>query len=129
MSNTTIPSRGDRELKCIKQLGLYKLLFSQKAAFCFVLLFVSTAIVIFSGWAVCKHYIDSSTFGTVIVTFGGIAATIAGIYNIVHGINDRASMQIAATTTAPPSAPPPPPAPPAPPLDPATANLPSKGTL
>ena len=99
----------------IKQLGLYKLLFSQKVAFCFVLLFISTAIVVFSGWAVCKHYIDSSTFGTVIVTFGGITATLAGVYNIIHGMNDRAAMQIQATVaTTPP---------------PANSNLPPNGTL
>jgi hypothetical protein len=108
----------EKVLTGIKQLGLYKLLFSQKVAFCFVLLFISTAIVAFSGWAVCKHIIDSSTFGTVIVTFGGIAATIAGVYNIVHGMNDRAAMQSQC-------APPPPPAPPLP----ADANLPPNGTL
>jgi len=100
----------------IKQLGLYKLLFSQKVAFCFVLLLVSTSIVVFSGWAVCKHIIDSSTFGTVIITFGGITATIAGVYNIVHGMNDRAAMQ---AQCAPP---------PASPL-PVDANLPLNGIL
>lgn len=84
----------------IRQLGFYKLLFSQKVAFCFVLLFISTAIVAFSGWAVYKHIIDSSTFGTVVVTFGGITATLAGVYNIVHAINDRASMQIDAASNA-----------------------------
>lgn len=108
----------ERELTCLKQFGLYKLLFSQKAAFCFVLLFISTVIVGFSSWAVCKHFIDSSTYGTVIVTFGGIVATLAGIYNIVHGINDRAAMQIQAAAPPPVLTPPP-----------ADANLPSKGTL
>ena len=99
----------------IKELGLYKLLFSQKVAFCFVLLFVSAAIVVFSAWAVCKHIIDSSTFGTVIVTFGGVTSTIAGVYNIIHGMNDRAAMQI----QNPPAVQPPPP----------DANLPPNGTL
>src|SRR5271170_1874195 len=105
----------ERIMTSIKQLGLYKLLFSQKAAFCFVLLFVSTAIVVFSGWAVCKHIIDSSTFGTVIVTFGGISATIAGVYNIVHGMNDRVAMQVQNAQPQPPL--------------PANANLPPNGTL
>lgn len=66
----------------------------------------------FSAWAVCKHVIDSGTFGVCFGTFGGIMATIAGIYNIVHSMNDRAALQIsqdnsAANTTvvniAPPS--------------------------
>lgn len=105
----------ERIMTSIKQLGLYKLLFSQKVAFCFILLFISAAIVVFASWAVCKHIIDSSTFGTVIVTFGGITATIAGVYNIVHGMNDRAAMQ---TQNAPP-----------PPAPPANANLPSNGIL
>jgi hypothetical protein len=88
----------ERVLTKICQLGIYKLLFSAKVAFCFVLLFISTAIVIFSGWAVCKHIIDSATFGTVVVTFGGIAATLATIYNVIHGMSDRVAMQIAANT-------------------------------
>lgn len=91
----------ERELTSTKQLGLYKLLFSQKVAFCFILQFISTIIVAFSAWAVCKHIIDSATFGAVVATYGGITATIAGVYNIVHGINDRAAAQIvAATATA-----------------------------
>jgi len=88
MSEDVSP-KPDRILRSIQQLGLYKLLFSQKAAFCFILLITAIAIVIFSSWAVCKHIIDSSTYGTIIMTFGGIAATLAGIYNVVHGMNDR----------------------------------------
>lgn len=114
MNEVTVLQKTEQVLSSVKQLGLYKLLFSQKVAFCFVLLFITTGIVIFSSWAVCKHYIDSATYGTVIITFGGITATIAGIYNIVHGINDRAAMQIAANNTPP--APPP-------------SNLPPNGTL
>jgi hypothetical protein len=98
MNEVSILQKMDQGLTSIKQLGLYKLLFSQKVAFCFVLLFISTAIVVFSAWAVCKHVIDSSTFGTVIVTFGGITATLAGVYNIVHALNDRTAMQITADT-------------------------------
>ena len=108
----------DKVWTSIEQLGFYKLLFSQKAAFCFVLLFISTAIVVFSGWAVCKHIIDSSTFGTVIVTFGGITATVAGVYNIVNGMNDRAAIQAAASVAPDP-----------PPPLPANANLPPTGVL
>lgn len=128
MNEVTILQRTEQILTSIKQLGLYKLLFSQKVAFCFVLLFISTAIVAFSGWAVCKHIIDSATFGTVIVTFGGITATLAGVYNIVHGMNDRAAMAACAPQAAPAA-----PAPdatqaqPAPP--PPNPNLPPNGTL
>ena len=133
MDPVSFLQRTEQELTCLKRLGLYKLLFSQKAAFCFVLLFITTGIVGFSSWAVCKHFIDSSTYGTVIVTFGGIVATLAGIYNIVHGINDRAAMQVqaaaataaavtaTATATATVAAPLTPP--------PADANLPPNGTL
>jgi hypothetical protein len=116
MNITNFRQVEDRVFSSIKQLGLYKLLFSAKVAFCFVLLFVSLSIVVFSAWAVCKHIIDSSTFGTVVMTFGGITATIAGVYNIVHGINDRAALQ--AYTNIPP----------APPLPPGS-NLPPNGTL
>lgn len=118
MSEATLLQREERILTSIKQLGLYKLLFSQKAAFCFVLLFISTAIVVFSCWAVCHHIINPSTFGIVIVTFGGITSTLAGIYNIVHGMNDRASMQMSTNITYSP----------APPLPPSAA-LPPNGTL
>src|SRR5271166_1422827 len=90
--------RIQRVLTFIQTLGLYKLLFSAKVAFCFILLFVSTDIVIFSAWAVCKHIIDPSTFGTVVVTFGGIVATLGAVYNIVHGMTDRTVMQINANT-------------------------------
>lgn len=126
MSEVSILQRTEQVLTDVKRLGLYKLMFSQKVAFCFVLLFISTAIVAFSGWAVCKHIIDSATFGTVIVTFGGITATLAGVYNIVHGMNDRAAMAACAQPGAPalpaaPAAPLPPPPP-----DP---NLPPNGTL
>lgn len=126
MNEVAILQRTEQMLTSIKQLGLYKLLFSQKAAFCFVILFVMTGIVGFSSWAVVKHYLDSATYGTVIVTFGGIVATLAGVYNIVHGINDRAAMAACAQPGAPalpaaPAAPLPPPPP-----DP---NLPPNGTL
>lgn len=112
----------------IKQLGLYKLLFSQKVAFCFVILFIMTGVVVFSSWAVVKHFIDSSTYGTVIVTFGGIVATLAGIYNIVHGMNDRAALAAQAALGTPPPPPPPVVAPVVNPPPP-DANLPPNGTL
>jgi hypothetical protein len=128
MSEVPILQKLEQGLTSIKQLGLYKLLFSQKVAFCFVLLFISTAIVVFSGWAVCKHIIDSATFGTVIVTFGGITATLAGVYNIVHGMNDRAAMAVMAQPAAPATDTQP--APPAAPAQPAPdPNLPPNGTL
>lgn len=120
MNEVTILQRTEQILTSVKQLGLYKLLFSQKVAFCFVILFIMTGVVAFSSWAVVKHYIDPSTYGTVIVTFGGIIATIAGIYNIVHGINDRTAMQIQANAAQPPAPSPPPPS---------NANLPPNGTL
>jgi len=117
MNEAAVLRETERVLMSIKQLGLYKLMFSQKVAFCFVLLLVTTGIVVFSSWAVCKHIIDSSTYGTVIVTFGGITATLAGVYNIVHGMNDRAAIAAMAGQPAPP-----------PPLPP-DANLPPNGTL
>lgn len=123
MNEVAILQRTEQLLTSIKQLGLYKLLFSQKVAFCFVILFIMTGIVGFSSWAVVKHYIDPSTYGTVIVTFGGIVATLAGIYNIVHGINDRAAMAIQAGAATPTPAPTPPPP------TPASPNLPPNGTL
>lgn len=115
MNEVSVIQKTEQILKSIHQLGFYKLMFSQKAAFCFVLLFVSTAIVAFSAWAVYRHIIDSSTFGTIVITFGGITATIASVYNIVHGINDRAAMQAnSIPTTQPPTT---------------DTNLPNKGIL
>jgi hypothetical protein len=131
MDEVSFLQRAERGLTSIKQLGLYKLLFSQKVAFCFVILFIMTGVVAFSSWAVVKHYLDPATYGTVIVTFGGIVATLAGIYNIVHGMNDRAALaaQAAMAGQAVPPPPPPPvvavPLPPPPP----DANLPPNGTL
>jgi hypothetical protein len=94
MNEAIILQKTEQVLSSVKQLGLYKLLFSQKVAFCFVILFVMTGVVIFSSWAVVNHFIDPSTYGTVIITFGGVITTIAGIYNIIHGMNDRATMAI-----------------------------------
>jgi hypothetical protein len=119
MNEVSFLQKAEQTLTSIKQLGLYKLLFSQKVAFCFVILFIMTGVVVFSSWAVVKHFIDPSTYGTVIVTFGGIVATLAGIYNIIHGMNDRAAL--AAQVQAAAAAPLPPP--------PANANLPPNGTL
>lgn len=118
MHEVNLLQKTEQALTSIKQLGLYKLLFSAKVAFCFVLLFISTGIVIFSSWAVCKHIIDPSTYGTVIVTFGGITATLAGIYNIVHGMNDRAALAAQAAVATQQLSPPP-----------ANANLPPNGTV
>jgi hypothetical protein len=99
MRPLTLMQKINQLVSFVKSLGLYKLFFSEKVAFCFVLLFISTGIVVFSAWAVCKHIIDSGTFGAVVATFGGIAATLASVYNIVHGMNDRAAMQVPTTTT------------------------------
>lgn len=141
----SIMQREKQVLNEIQKFGLYKLLFSQKVAFCFVILFITTCFMGFSAWAVCKHIIDSGTFGVCFGTFGGIMATIAGVYNIIHGQNDRAAMQINAdanasataanTTVVNVTAPTPPPATPAPDPnaipDPATtdADLPPQGQL
>jgi hypothetical protein len=148
----TIMQREQQVLNDITKLGLYKLLFSAKVAFCFVILFITTCFMSFSAWAVCKHILDSTTFGVCFGVFGGIMATIAGVYNIVHSMNDRAAMQAAvdAGTAAPPTnvtvvnttnAPPPPPAPPPSPdtsgddntdnlsTPPPDANLPPNGQL
>lgn len=124
MDEVSFLQDADRVLTSVKQLGLYKLLFSQKVAFCFVILFIMTCVVGFSSWAVVKHFIDSGTYGTVIVTFGGVIATLGGIYNIVHSMNDRAALAAQAAAAPPP--PPPPVVPPPPPSDP---NLPPNGTL
>jgi hypothetical protein len=151
----TVIQREQQVLNDITKLGLYKLLFSAKVAFCFVILLITTCFMTFSAWAVCKHVLDSTTFGVCFGVFGGIMATIAGVYNIVHSMNDRAAIQAAVdagaatpppanvtvvntTNTLPPPAPPPPPADPdtsgddstdnltTPPPD---ANLPPSGTL
>jgi hypothetical protein len=144
----TVIQREQQVLNDITKLGLYKLLFSAKVAFCFVILFITTCFMSFSAWAVCKHILDSATFGVCFGVFGGIMATIASVYNIVHSMNDRAAMQatVDAGTPAPPTnvtvvnttnAPPAPPADPdtsgddannlsTPPPD---ANLPPNGTL
>ena len=94
--------REQQVLTDIKQLGLYKLLFSQKVAFCFIVLLITTCFMSFTCWAVCKHLIDSGTFGVCFGAFGGIMATIASIYNIVHGQNDRAAMSASVSVNLPP---------------------------
>ena len=126
MDEVSFLQKAERGLTSIKQLGLYKLLFSQKVAFCFVILFIMTGVVSFSSWAVVKHFIDPATYGTVIVTFGGIVATLAGIYNIVHGMNDRAALAAQAALGTPP---PPPVVAPVVNPPPPDANLPPNGTL
>jgi hypothetical protein len=105
LSNTIVNTltKTEKVITSIEQLGFYKLLLSAKATFCFVILFISTMIVGFSAWALCKHYLDSSTFGGIVVTFGGVVATLCGTYNIVHGINDRHAMSLNANNNLPPN--------------------------
>lgn len=95
-----------RILHSIQQLGLYKLLFSSKVAFCFCILWITTFFMGFTCWAIVKHVIDSGTFGVAFGVFGGIMGTISGIYNITHSMNDRAYMQIAANAALPQPQPP-----------------------
>jgi len=109
-----------RILQSIQRLGLYKLLFSSKVAFCFCILWITTIFMGFTCWAVVKHVIDSGTFGVSFGVFGGIMGTIASVYNVCHSMNDRSAMQAIAQQNAPPP-PPPPVVPPAP--SPVTVNV------
>jgi hypothetical protein len=95
-----------RILQSIQRLGLYKLLFSSKVAFCFCILWITTFFMGFACWAVIKHVIDAGTFGVSFGCFGSIMGVIAGVYNITHSMNDRAAMQMVAQQNTPPPAPP-----------------------
>jgi len=123
-----------RILQSIQRLGLYKLLFSSKVAFCFCILWITTIFMGFTCWAVVKHVIDSGTFGVSFGVFGSIMGVIAGVYNITHSMNDRAAMQIAANAALPPPAPVPPTSSPVtvnvatPDPNLSNANLPPNGT-